>query len=289
MESVSRIIRDIKSIKIQGAREVAKAGLRALEITARKSKAGSRKELLQELQKTSQKLIKIRPTEPALQNSVAGVLVQLRHTEMTDLKKFRKHAVKVLGSRIKELDKVLEKISQFGSGIIQDRDTILTHCHSHTVIEIFRKAKAGGKKFQVIATETRPLYQGLKTAKELLKAGIPVIYCIDSATGAIMGKATKVLVGCDAILPDGSIVNKIGTLPIAIVAKRFGKPFYVAGETIKFTKKIEIEHRNPKEVTDPKKIPGAKIINPAFDVVPAEFIEAIITEKGITEPACLRM
>ncbi|HJW97041.1 MAG TPA: ribose 1,5-bisphosphate isomerase, partial [archaeon] len=99
-----------------------------------------------------------------------------------------------------------------------------------------------------------------------------------------MKKCTKVLVGCDAILPDGSIVNKIGTLPMAIVAKAFGKPFIVAGLTSKLTHRVEIEERDPKEVEDPANLKGAKIINPAFDITPADYVDFIITEKGIVKP-----
>ena len=168
------------------------------------------------------------------------------------------------------------------------------HCHSHDVVAILLEAKKQGKRFDVIVTETEPRRQGELTARDLLKAGIKVTYCVDSAIGYVMKSADRVLVGCDAILADGSIVNKIGTFPIAIVAQRFGVPFYVAGETLKFdTQTIagipeKIEQRDPKEVIDPKKIRGAKIINPAFDVTPADYVHSLITEKGIMKPEMLR-
>ena len=103
-----------------------------------------------------------------------------------------------------------------------------------------------------------------------------------------MGSADKVMLGCDAILPDGSIVNKIGTFPMAMVAMQFARPVYVLGETLKYVKRVEIEERDPAEVIDPKKLKGARIINPAFDVTPAEYIHVLITEKGLMSPAAVR-
>ena len=104
-----------------------------------------------------------------------------------------------------------------------------------------------------------------------------------------MKRATKVLVGFDALLIDGSLVNKIGTLPIAIVAKRFGRPFLAAGESLKITKDVpDIEQRDPEELINPKQLPGAKIVNPAFDLTPAEYVTKIITEKGVFRPDEIR-
>ena len=144
MGNVSQIIRDIKSVRIQGAREVAKAGLKALAITARKSRASSKRKLLQELQSVSGKLVKTRPTEPALRNSLARSLVLVREAEVSDPKKLRGYAARVLESQVKELDSILGMVAEAGSGIIRDGDVILTHCHSHTAVEVMRKAKARG-------------------------------------------------------------------------------------------------------------------------------------------------
>ncbi|MFQ5647772.1 MAG: translation initiation factor eIF-2B [Candidatus Aenigmatarchaeota archaeon] len=285
---VSRIIQDIKSVRIQGAREIAKAGLRALAITARKSRAGSKKELVRELQGVAARLVETRPTEPAMQNSLARALVQVRQAEVADLKKLKESAARLFESQIKGLDEMLERTAEAGARIIRKGDTVLTHCHSHSVVEIFRQAKAQGKKFQVIVTETRPLYQGLRTAQDLLKARIPVTYCIDAAAGVMMKRATKVLVGSDALLPDGSVANKVGTFPIALLARQFGRPLYVVGETLKMTERVELEQRPPGEVINPKKLPGAKIANPAFDITPAEYIEGIITERGLVKPGLLK-
>ena len=281
---VARIIRDIKSVSIQGAREVAKAGLRAAEITAKKSRAKTAKAFVSELEKIAIKVSRTRPTEPGLKYMLSQILLKVKGFETEDVKKLKSSALRIIDDLLDELESELERIAENGAKLIKSGDVVMTHCHSHSVVAIFRKAKAQGKKFKVIVTETRPLYQGIKTAKDLLSSKIPVIYCEDSAIGHFMKIVTKVLVGCDAILPNGAVVNKIGTFPMALVAKHFGRGVYVAGGTIKITPEIRIEFREAEEIIAPNKLPGAKIINPAFDVTPPEFIDQIITEKGSVRP-----
>ncbi len=284
---VSRIIRDIKGLKIQGAREIAKAGLKAVEIEARRSRAKTSKVFVSDIEKTAVNVSKSRPTEPGLRHMLSSILLSVKGFETEDVKKLRSFTLKAIDNLLDNLESALDRIAENGASLIKSGDMILTHCHSHSVVAILRKAKAQGKKFRVIVTETRPLYQGVMTAKDLLRSKIPVLYSEDSAIGHFMKVTTKVLVGCDAILPNGAIVNKIGTLPLAIVAKHFGKPVYVAGGTIKITPDVQIEFREAGEIIEPKKLPGAKIINPAFDVTPPEFIDQIITEKGAVGPDML--
>lgn len=287
MPTVAQIVKDIKALKIQGAREIAKAGLVALEIDAKKSGAKSRGSLLKELDRTAHQLKAARPTEPGLKRMVNTVLAKARSFQGS-LEMLRTYVVETADQYLKELEINLDSMGKYGAALIKDRDVVMTHCHSHSVVEVFRQAKTQGKKFEVIVTESRPVRQGLLTARDLLKLKIPVIYAVDSAAGALMKKATKVMVGMDALLPDGSIVNKIGTFPIALIARQFGRPFYVVGGTIKYTERIELEDRDPKEVIDPKKLKGAKVENPAFDVTPSEFITSVVTEKGQTKPEMVR-
>ncbi len=288
MASPEKIIDNIKSLRIQGAREVAKAGACAMQAAAKRSKAKTFAAFERDLQATAEKLVKARATEPALRHVVASILVNVRKEESPDLKKVRRMTNNLCSHWMQEIDAMLASIAHHGADLIKNKDVVLTHCHSHNVMAIFQLAKQQGKKFQVIVTETRPLRQGLVTARGLLKIKVPVIFGVDAAFGTLLKSATKVLVGCDAFLPDGSLVNKIGTFPIALVAKRMGKPFYTAGEIFKFTKEVTIEQRSPKEVIDPNKLRGAKIVNPAFDVTPAEYIDKLITEKGAVRPGVLK-
>lgn len=154
---------------------------------------------------------------------------------------------------------------------------------------------AQGKRIKVIATETRPRLQGAKlTVYELKKDGIDVTLITDNMVGYVMsrGMVNKVVVGADRILRDGHVANKIGTLTIAIVAKRYSIPFYVAAPSSTFDLKsnvdeVIIEHRDPKEVLEVNGKPitiDVKVLNPAFDVTPPDLVTAIVTEKGVIKP-----
>jgi ribose 1,5-bisphosphate isomerase len=288
----SKIISDITALKIQGATKIAGSAVKCVEITAKKSKAKSRAAFISELHHLNEKLSLARPTEPALRNAMKSVFLRVQIYE--DFDTIKKYTVQVCRNYIKELKSMINKIADIGSNQIKDNDVILTHCHSEHVIAILKNARKQGKKFSVYVTETRPKYQGIMTAKKLLMAGIKVNYCIDAAIGYIMRDITKVLVGCDAILADGSIVNKIGTFPISITANKFGIPVVVAGGTYKFDAQTilgepePIEHRDPSEVISQRILPKANVMNPAFDITPAEYVHSLITEKGITKPEWVR-
>ncbi|MEM1588684.1 MAG: S-methyl-5-thioribose-1-phosphate isomerase [Candidatus Bathyarchaeia archaeon] len=161
---------------------------------------------------------------------------------------------------------------------------------------MIRAAIEEGKNVKVYATETRPKLQGARlTVFELMKDKIPVTLITDNMVGYILQKklVNKVIVGADRILNDGHVINKIGTFTIAVLAKHFNIPFYVAAPLSTFDLKsklneIKIEERDPNEV---KKInntyitvPKVKVLNPAFDVTPPELVTAIITEKTILKP-----
>jgi ribose 1,5-bisphosphate isomerase len=154
---------------------------------------------------------------------------------------------------------------------------------------MLRKAKLEGKSFEVVCTESRPVFQGRITAKEMLDAGIKTIMIVDSAVRHFMNEVDFVVVGADAITSEGNVVNKIGTSMVALAAKEARTPFYVATELLKFDPATmlgdyeKIEERSPKEVwSNPP--PGLIIRNPAFDVTRREFIHGIICEEGIVSP-----
>jgi ribose 1,5-bisphosphate isomerase len=166
---------------------------------------------------------------------------------------------------------------------------IFTHCHSSTVTRLLAKAKADGKNFKVICTETRPAFQGRITAKELVQLGIETTFIVDSAARTFMPKADLVIVGADALTSEGNVINKIGTSTLAVLAHEARKPFYVVSELLKFDSITMyggyegIEQRNLAEVW--KEAPeGLKVRNPAFDVTPNRYIHGLICEEGIITP-----
>lgn len=214
---------------------------------------------------------------------------------------------------IKESQAILDEdiamnkaMGRHGSALIQDGNTILTHCNAGslatagygTALGVVRAAWEQGKKIRVIADETRPVLQGSRlTAWELMQDKIPVTLITDNMAGSIMrqGLIHLCVVGADRIAANGDVANKIGTYSVAVLAKAHNIPFYVAApySTIDLATPsgadIPIEQRRAEEVTalcnGPMIAPeGVAVFNPAFDVTPAEYITAIITERGIFKP-----
>ncbi len=194
-------------------------------------------------------------------------------------------------------------IGKNGAVVIDDGDTVLTHCNAGalacvdygTALGVLRAAHDEGKNIKVICDETRPLCQGARLSVfEMQQEEIPVKLAVDSAAGHLMqkGMVNKVVVGADRVAK-GGVANKIGSLMVALAAKRFNVPFYVAAPESTFDIEnsiydVEIEERDADEVIyfgDTRIAPeGTEVENPAFDIVPSDLITGIITEKGIIKP-----
>lgn len=290
-KSIEKTVRDIKSLKIQGARNVAKAALKALIVLTRESRAKTPASFYAEFKRTAGRLAKSRPTEPMMRN----LLKEAVAFADTERKKAKNAAALRKSIRLHE-EKMLRQIAadkknlvKYGARLIPDGALVLTHCHSSTATGILIEAKKMRKKFSVVAFETRPRYQGRKTAKELADAGIDVTLAVDGAMALFMKKADLVLVGADSITSRGDLINKIGTSTIAHIAKMYDVSLYVAAELSKYSpktiygKREKIEERDLKEVWEkpPRKV---KVRNPAFEATAAKYISGYITENGIIPP-----
>lgn len=201
------------------------------------------------------------------------------------------------------------RLGRNGSALIKSGSTVLTHCNAGalatagygTALGVVRAAVERGKKVRVIADETRPVLQGARlTVWELARDRIPVTLITDNMAASLMarGEIDLVIVGADRIVRNGDTANKIGTYGVAVLAKEHGIPFYVAAplSTIDLTLRdgsgIPIEERSGDEVRKIRgkliTLPKVDVRNPAFDVTPAKYISAIITEKGIARPPLTR-
>jgi len=179
-----------------------------------------------------------------------------------------------------------EEINKNVFELLEKKEIIFTHCHSTNVVKSLIYAHKNKKNIKVYNTETRPLFQGRKTARHLSKAGIEVTTYIDSAVGVALGnegktkRVSKIFLGADALVKEG-VINKIGSEVVARLAREEKIPVYIIADSWKFSKKkIPIENRKLNEVWDkaPKNI---KIKNPAFEFVPKRYIKGIITELGL--------
>lgn len=251
----NKIVKDIKNVKIQGAKNIARKALYAYSLVPTKE--------------SKKRLLDSRPTEPMMEN-------------VLDLAE-KKIPLRIINQHF---DNTQEKINKYVFSLIKNGDVIFTHCHSTNVSHALIYAKKKGKKFEVYNTETRPLFQGRKTARELRKAGIKVTIFVDSAVGvAISGeqknkKVNKVFIGADALMKNG-VINKIGSEVVASIAMNNKVPFYVVADSWKFTRqKVLREQRKLAEVWDkaPKNI---RIKNPAFEFIDKKYIVGIVSEFGI--------
>jgi len=292
----------IKEMKLRGAPLIGVAAAYGLALTAFHSKAKHRKELMMELEESAEKLRKTRPTAVNLFWAIDRVMTKARET--VGGREELAEAVVAEAQRMADEDvEVNRRMGRFGAELIADGDTVLTHCNAGalatvdygTALGVIRAAVEVGKNVKVIACETRPRMQGAKlTCYELMRDNIPVTLISDTMVGYVMsrGLVDKVVVGADRIVKD-AVLNKIGTYNVAVLALEHGIPFYVAApmstmDQSRTSEEAVIEERDPREVTHigsemiaPE---GVKVLNPAFDITPLEYVDAIITEEGILYP-----
>src|SRR5229473_4236753 len=302
LRNVEQVGAAIRTMKVRGAPLIGVVGAYGLVLSVKKIRTRDLAKARTELRKWADLLIQTRPTGVNLRWAVERVYkASGKAGEVSSLKEIlSKEAEAIFNTELE----AARKIGKYGSLLLEDGDTVLTHCNAGalatvgygTSLAVVRSAVEQGKRISVIATETRPLLQGSRlTAFELAHDKIPVKVIVDSAAAQIMsrGVVDKILVGADRILKTGHVTNKIGTLPIALSAKFYGVPFYVAApvSTVDMAtdpSMVVIEERNQREVLY---VAGARVaprnveaLNPAFDVTPPELVTGIVTDRGVAGP-----
>jgi ribose 1,5-bisphosphate isomerase len=289
VDLINRTVKDLKSLKIQGASNVRKKSLLALVKASVNSKQKNEKLFRKEFLANSTKLFYARPTEPELRNALRIVKKNISEKKLSvsEMKCIIRNTV---FDYEKNKSIAINKMSGFGAELIKPNSIVLTLCHSSTVVSTLIKAK--NKISHVYCCETRPLFQGRITARELSKAGLKVTLIVDNAASTVLKKCDYFFSGADAFLADGDVINKIGTNQISVLCKKYDTKHYVVMSTHKFEpssffgKDSVIEHRSSKEILE-KSISGVSVLNPAFDRTGSSLIEGIICEKGIFPPQVL--
>lgn len=292
-------INAIEKMAVRGAPLIGVVAAYGLAVEARRLRG--RPNLRRRLKTSAQALKAARPTAINLTWAIARLELLLGDPKVEE--GLLPELLSSEASRIEEEERqACEKIGEIGAEIIEDGDRILTYCNAGrlatpgigTALGVIYQARQAGKRIEVVVCETRPLLQGARlTATELSRAGIPTTLITDNGAAWVMEQVDKVIVGADRIALNGAVANKIGTHLLAIVAQRFGVPFYVAApiSTIdpncRSGEEIPIEERDGREIThlagQRLAPPGIKVRNPAFDVTPPELLTGIITEKGIID------
>jgi len=303
-KSVNDVAKAIKTMVIRGAPAIGVCAAMGLALGAARTKATGTKQFTTEFQRNCDQLAATRPTAVnlfwAIERMKRAFSEGALSGESVDQLRAR---LRTTADRIHDDDVAsCRAIGAYGAALVPQDANILTHCNAGalatagygTALGVIRGAVEAGRNVRVLADETRPFLQGARlTAWELIKDGIDTTVITDNMAGSIMrkGDVDLVVVGADRIAANGDTANKIGTYPVAVLAREHGIPFYVAApwSTIDLSTgdgdAIPIEERNAREVThvgsNQLAPEGAHIRNPSFDVTPAKYITAIITEKGV--------
>jgi len=302
---VEQAVEAIKMLRVRGAPAIGVAAAYALCVSAHRAAELPLAAFLAALERDASALAASRPTAVNLFWALERMKRVVKETASQGVQAVIT-ALEAEARRIEDEDVNANRaLGENLLSLLKKGDGVLTHCNAGslattrygTALSPFYLAQERGIHIRVYADETRPLLQGARlTAFELHRAGIDVTLICDDMAASVMaqGLVQAVITGCDRVAANGDTANKIGTLGVAILAKHFGIPFYIAAPTstidmaCKRGADIPIEQRGADEVrgfggvrTAPEDV---KVYNPAFDVTPAELITAIVTEKGIVRP-----
>lgn len=288
---IPRLIEEIKNDKTQGASQLARQAMAVLKVAAEHSQADSVEHFLEELKGVGEGLMAARPAMAPIFNVVNRYLGALSLVSPDQGVGYLKG---LAVSKADELARVslqaIAEITSCGLGLIAEGDKIMTHSYSSTVMAVLEEAPAEGKHIEVIATRSGAGGTGQRIAQELGRQGMKVTFIDDTAVGLYVSSANKVMVGTDRVCADGTIVNGVGTYPLALAAQKAAVPFYVLCETLKFdhrmrSDEVDLEEKEPSEVIGRAKLPPpVSVKNPYFDLTPLELVTGIVTENGLLAP-----
>jgi methylthioribose-1-phosphate isomerase len=300
--TIAEVAEAIRTMRVRGAPAIGVTAAMGLALGAQTIAATTFEEFYTALQAMGSLLARTRPTAVNLAWAIRRLLNLAKKSRDLAVAEIQAALVAEARAMREEDIRINRAMGRHGQTLLPDPARVLTHCNAGglatagygTAAGVIRAGAEAGKRIMVWVDETRPLLQGARlTAWELQKAGIPVTLITDSMAGHCMkkGQVDVVVVGADRIARNGDVANKIGTYSLAILARMHGIPFYVAApiSTLDLSltdgSRIPIEERGAEEVTHLggyRVAPdGIRVANPAFDVTPASFVDAIITERGI--------
>src|SRR5712691_2314157 len=292
----------IRNMVVRGAPAIGIAAAMGIALGMKNSKAENGADLKKDFDQICETIRQTRPTAVNLFWAIRCMTEKFETLRVRPIAQIKQALIEEAQRMHAEDIAANQAMGRHGAVLMPASGAVLTHCNAGalatcgygTALGVIRAAVENGKKIHVYADETRPFLQGSRlTAWELMKDGIATTVISDNMSGAIMkqGKIGAVIVGADRIAANGDVANKIGTYTVAVLAKEHDIPFYVAApiSTVDLEtsdgSKIPIEQRNPLEVTHfaGKAVTpaGVQVENPAFDVTPAKYVTAIVTERGI--------
>lgn len=295
----------IRNMVVRGAPAIGVAAAMGIALGVNNSTAETTGDLKKDFDQICEVIAKTRPTAVNLFWAIRRMQEKFERIRIRPIPQIKQALIEEAKRMHAEDIAANQAMGRHGATLMPNEGGVLTHCNAGalatagygTALGVIRAAIEQGKKLHVYADETRPFLQGSRlTAWELMKDGIPTTVISDNMAGAMMrqGKIRAIVVGADRIAANGDVANKVGTYTVAVLAKEHNIPFYVAAPTSTIDlacpdgSQIPIEQRNTKEVSHiagKQMVPdGVSIENPAFDVTPAKYVSAIVTEKGLARP-----
>lgn len=286
---VDELLRKVGEDRESGASSFVRITLEVLRVASLKSHANSIQELMDELWDLAITLARARPTFSTIPNSVAYFLEEITRgaNQANSIEQFKRQIISSSLEIDREHLQARERVIQSSSALISHSKTILTHSYSINVKEALLKY---GRERNILCTESRPLFEGKTLANAISKSGIKCTLITEASVSSYIKDVDLVLVGADAIYEDGSVVNKVGTRMIGIMAKDEGKPFFVISETWKMLRGRLVELFSPEEGDESEILglesqAGLKARNPYYDTTEPNLISGIVTEFGVLAPS----
>ena len=305
LKDVGRVWEAIKNLRVRGAPAIGITAAYGFYLGIKDLPESSFESFWVEVERVAEYLQSARPTAVNLEWAIDRLKTTIQAHKEKPIDEIKKIVLKTAKTIHDEDKRTCKKIGEHGVELIKKNAKVLTHCNTGglatgqygTALSVLYHAHEAGKKIHVWVDETRPLLQGARlTSWELLKADIPMKLITDSAAGSIMkkGDVDLIIVGADRVAANGDTANKIGTYPLAVMAREHEIPFYVAVPLSTIDMKLEsgdeipIEEREGSEIAN---VQGKQVApeevetyNPAFDVTPHKYISGFVTEEGIIEP-----
>jgi len=273
--SLEELLQQIREDNRSGAAQLAQKGAQLLLACLRGESGG---QLPNEILSVGRALVDAQPSMAPMVNLVNHLFEAIE--SLQDQKAIKEKGIAAVQGFLDNLIAGPEKIKGNALALLKNKKKVMTLSYSSTCLGVLGQAEG----IKVICPESRPLLEGLRTARELGEKGIRTRIVVDSAAPSLMGECDVVIVGADAVTPEG-VVNKIGTYALALAARENAVPFYVLAGTEKFlpppfSQALRIEEKDPKEVFQ-EAIPNSRVENRYFDITPLDLITGVVTQEGV--------
>lgn len=298
MSKALQIIHDIEEMKVRGAYLITRTALEALALRARELAPDGTKTCRAGVLAAAERLIASQPSMACVENGCDFVVAPLREgeTEGWSARQIEETIAARTAAFNERFQAAQEAVVETGAALVHDGSTVFVHSYSGTLLGILRGAWEAGKRFAIVGTESRPYGEGRALAAALVELGVPYTLVTDAATAYTLPRADLALVGADTFLATGAVINKMGTLPLALACRYHGKPLYTAGSSFKFSpasrrgEAVGLKTRPDDAGIAPPELAGdprLSVENVFFEIIPARFFEGLITEYGLQPPSAV--